>query len=75
MSLEKMESLVSRLFFFVAFGLLALAVLERIANHFNYTMLGMRLRAGTVLETAAVLLIFVIAIQLREIREAVKRKS
>jgi hypothetical protein len=74
MSLEKLESVVSRLFFFGAFVLLVLALIERIANLFSYTILQM-FRAVTVLETAVVLLVFVIAIQLREIREAVKRKS
>jgi hypothetical protein len=74
MTLEKLESVVSRLFFFGAFVLLALALIERIANYSGYTFLQMRPRAGTVLETSVVLLVFVIAIQLREIREALKRK-
>lgn len=72
MSLEKLESVVSRLFFFGAFLLLVLALIERIANQFGYTILQV-CRAVTVLDTAVVLLVFVIAIQLRAIREAVKR--
>jgi preprotein translocase subunit SecY len=72
MSLEKLESVVSRLFFFGAFVLLVLALIERIANEFGHTILQMS-RAVTMLEMAVVLLVFVIAIQLRAIREAVKR--
>ncbi len=72
MSLEKLESVVSRLFFFGAFLLLVLALIERIANQFGYRILQV-CRAVTVLDTAVVLLVFVIAIQLRAIREAVKR--
>jgi preprotein translocase subunit SecY len=72
MSLEKLESVVSRLFFFGAFVLLVLALIERIASQFGYTILRVS-RAATMLEMAVVLLVFVIAIQLRAIREAVKR--
>jgi len=73
MSLEKLESVVSRLFFFGAFLLLLLALVERIANHVGYTILPM-VKAMTLLETAVVLLVFVIAIQLRAIRETLKRQ-
>ena len=74
MSLEKLLSLVSRLFFLGAFGLLSLAVIEKIANASGYTIL-QALRGGRLLEFAVVLLIFVIAIQLHELREAVKRNK
>ena len=74
MSLEKLESLVSRLFFFGAFVLLVLALIERIANESGHTILPM-FRAATALDMAVVLLVFVITILLREIREAVKQKS
>jgi hypothetical protein len=72
MGLEKLVSLVSRLFFFGALGLLALAVIERIANAVGYTVL-QPYRAGRLLELAVVLLVFVIAAQLREVREEVKK--
>ena len=74
MSLEKLESLVSRLFFFGAFLLLALALIERTAQFFDFTLVR-EFRTATMLDMAAVLLVFVIAIQLRAIREAVKRKD
>ena len=72
MSLEKLVSLVSRLFFLGAFVLLGLALIERIANASGYTILRVY-RGGRLLEIAVVLLVFVIAMQLREMREELKR--
>ena len=74
MSLEKSISVTSRLFFLGAFVLLGLALIERIANTFGYTVL-QQYKGGRLLELAVVLLIFVIAIQLREIREGFKKGS
>ena len=73
MNLEKLVSVVSRLFFFGAFALFGLAVIERIANAFGYTILQVY-RGGRLLEIAVVLLIFVIAMQLRELRDELKRR-
>ena len=72
MSLEKFVSIASRLFFLGAFVLLGLAMLERSAYAFGYTILQMR--GGRLLELAVVLLVFVIAMQLREVREELKRR-
>jgi preprotein translocase subunit SecY len=74
MSLEKLVSTASRLFFLGAFVLFALAVLERIANTAGYTILRMY-TGGRLLEFAVVLLIFVIAIQVRQMREELKRRG
>ena len=74
MSLEKLVSLASRLFFLGAFVLLALAVLERVANTFGYTILHLY-RGGRLLEFAVVLLVFVIAMQVREVREEFRRRK
>jgi len=72
MSLEKFVSMASRLFFLGAFVLLGLAVLERSANALGYTIL--HFRGGRLLELAVVLLVFVIAMQVRELREELKRR-
>ena len=72
MDLEKLESLVSRVFFVGAFLLFVLALVERTANHFGSSILQVT-KAVTLMETAVVLLVFVIAIQLRVIRDALKR--
>jgi hypothetical protein len=73
MSLEKMVSVASRLFFLIAFVLLGFAVIERMANAAGYTILRVY-SGGRLLEFAAVLLIFVIALQLREMKEELKRR-
>jgi hypothetical protein len=72
MSLEKLTSLISRVFFVIAFVLLGVAVIERVANVFDYTIL--RRPGGRLLEFAVVFLVFVIALQLREVREAIRRR-
>ena len=73
MNLEKLVSMVSRLFFIGAFVLLGLALIERIANASGYTILQVY-RGGRLLDVAVVLLIFVIAVQLREMKEALKKR-
>jgi hypothetical protein len=72
MSFEKLVSLISRLLFLGAFVLLSLALIERLANGFGYTIL-QQYRGGRLLEFAVVFLAFVIAAQLREIKEALRR--
>jgi hypothetical protein len=74
MDLEKLILLTSRIFFLGAYVLLGLALIERIANAFGYTVL-QDFRGGRLLEFAIVFLIFVIAIQLREIREDFRKKT
>ena len=65
--MSQLTSMASRLFFFAAFVLLGLAVLEKVANVFGYTM---RFGVGTMLSYAGTALLFVIALLLRQIREA-----
>ena len=74
MSLEKLMSTTSRVFFLGAFVLLALAVIERIANATGYTIMSLY-RGGRLLEFAVVLLIFVIAMQLREMKVELKSRK
>jgi hypothetical protein len=73
MSLEKLVSLISRLFFLAAFVLLGLALIERIANASGYTVLQVY-SGGRLLDVAVVLLVFVIAVQLRELKEELKKR-
>jgi hypothetical protein len=74
MNIEKLVSGASRLFFVSAFVLLALAVIEKIANTFGYTILQMY-RGGRLLDFAVVLLVFVIAMQLRAMRLEIKKRT
>jgi hypothetical protein len=71
MSFEKLMSMASRLFFLGAFLLLGLGLVERLANATGYTILRLY-RGGRLLDYAAVLLMFVIAMQLREMKEELK---
>jgi len=75
MGLDKLISYVSRLFFAVAFLMGALAIFERIANLVGFTLLRGMYNPGRMLELAALLLIFVIAVLLRQIRDAVSRQG
>lgn len=76
MDLQRVTSLVSRVFFVGSFALLALAVLEKIANFLGYTFLGATgYVSSRLLEFAVILLIFVIAILLRQIREELKTRK
>jgi len=74
MSLEKLISMVSRLFFLGAFVLLGLALIEKLANVAGYTIL-QQYRGGRLLDFAVVLLIFVIAMQLRQIKEDLRGRK
>jgi len=74
MWLEKIISIVSRTFFVLAFILLGLAVIERVANSYGYTILAGAYTAGRLLDFSAVLLLFVLALQLREVRDALRAK-
>lgn len=74
MSVEKLFSVVSRLFFLGAFVLIGLAVMERVANLAGYTFEPVY-QSGRLLEFAVVLLVFVITIQLREMKEGLRDKK
>ena len=72
MWLEKAVSIISRTLFVLAFILLGLAIIERVANFYGYTILVGLYTAGRLLEFSAVLLLFVLALQLREVRDALR---
>jgi hypothetical protein len=74
MVLEKLISIASRALFLGAFVLLIVAVGEKIMNLLGYTVLQQtRYTSWRLLEFAALSLIFVIAILLRQIREELKK--
>ena len=61
-------NLAVRVFFGIAFGLLALAILEFVVRQFGYTILRVW-EPGRLLEYAVVVLVFVMALLLRQIRD------
>ncbi len=66
--MKKLETVVRRILLFCAFVIAAIAVLERIFNFFGYTLVRELYSPGRLLEIAAVGLLFVIVLQLRQIR-------
>jgi hypothetical protein len=66
--MPKLSSVVNRALFALAFVLAALAVIEKLANTLGYTILR-GFSPSRLLELAAVVLLFVIALLLREIRD------
>jgi hypothetical protein len=70
---EIWSSRANRFFFGVSFVLLAVAVVEKIANLFHASLLGNEYSPGRLLEFAAIALLFVIALLLRGIREELRR--
>ena len=69
MNTESLSSLVARAFTVAAFLLLALAVLERLSNGRGYTLVGGSLAPHQFLQYAVVLLMFVVAVVLRQVRD------
>ena len=72
-SFAKLNSIGSRLFFAAALVLFALAVLERVAQVMGLSILRGSYTAGRMLEFSALLVTFVIALLLRQIREELKK--
>ena len=75
MNLQKLISMTSRIFFVGAFVLLGLAVIEWVANATGYAILGRATSTVHLLDAAVVFLIFVIAMQLREMKEELKSRK
>jgi len=63
------SSMFSRILFVVCVVIAALAVWERVLNAFGFTFVGGQLSPSRMLEFSAVGVLFVIALQLRELKE------
>lgn len=66
--MKQFEIIVQRTIFYGAFVVAAVAVLEKIFNFFDYTFLKGYYTPWRLLELSAVGLLFVIVLQLRQIR-------
>jgi hypothetical protein len=73
--MSRLVSIISRIAFIISFILAGLAVWERLAVMMGYTLLRGQYYPWRLLEYAAVALLFVVALQLREIRLALTAKS
>ena len=69
------NQLFARLFFFLALGLLGVAIIEIFLNFLDYTILRGAYTAGRLIELSAALLVFVITVLLRQIRDGSTTQS
>ena len=69
MDVDRLSSIISRVFLFGAFAFLALAVLEWLLNFAGSSIPMTTANARTFLDYSAILLLFVIVLLLRQIRE------
>ena len=75
MNMTMIFHLFARLFFFLALGMLGVAIIEILLNFFDYTILRGVYSAGRLIELSAALLVFVIAVLLRQIRDGSNTQS
>jgi hypothetical protein len=73
--MQQLTSLICRVLFVVAFLLAGFAVWERLARVFGYTVLRGTYEPWRLLEFSAVVLLFVVALQLREIKVSLRAKG
>jgi hypothetical protein len=74
--LDRLTSLICRIFFIVAFVMLVIAVWDKIIGYYGFTVsfIG-EMGPARLLELAVTLMIFVIGLLLRQIREGLRSKS
>ena len=75
MNMTMIYHLFARLFFFLALGILSVAIIEILVNFLDYTILRGAYTAGRLIELSAALMIFVIAVLLRQIRDGATTQS
>lgn len=75
MKMDKLLSIVNRIFFTIAFIFLLTAIIEWFLGLFNWTLSFVDYQAGRLFEFSGIFLLFVITILLRQMRENLKSKS
>jgi hypothetical protein len=73
--MQRLTSILSRVLFVIAFVLAGLAVWERLARLLGFTVVRGYFDPWRLLEYSAVALLFVIALQLREIKMSPRQKG
>jgi len=68
-----LASFISRILFIVSLAMVALAFVERVVNLFDFTLLRGTYTSSRLLELAAILMVFVIVILLRQIRDSLSK--
>ena len=69
---ERITILLCRAFFLASFILLALSIVEALARRMGYTILRHSFEPARLLDYAVILLVFVVAMLLRQIRDGAK---
>jgi len=72
--MEKFINITYRIMFVLAGIFFVLALWERILNEFNYTLFWIRISASRLLELSSILVLFTVALLLRQIRDIVKKQ-
>ncbi|MEP0828695.1 MAG: hypothetical protein HRF51_09250 [bacterium] len=70
--MDKFSSLLSRLFFIAASLLFIIAIFDWVLNIFGYKFSWLPYQPGRLLEFSAILIIFVMALLLRQIRDSLR---
>ena len=65
----------ARILFFAALAVLGVAIVEIVVNAFGYTVLRDVYSAGRLIELSAAVLVFVIAVLLRQMRDELKNSK
>ena len=73
--MTRMSSVVNRVLFAAAFVLAGVAIVEKLTNVLGYTILGANYEPSRLIELAVSALLFVIALLLRDIRDALTKTS
>lgn len=73
MNFDKLSSIASNVFFVVSFALFGCALLEGIVRVFGYTIFPYA--PGRLLEFGAIVLMFVVVLLLRQIREELRKTA
>ena len=75
MNIDVFYKYFARSLFIIALVILAAGCIELAANVFDYSVLGAGYTAGRMIEVSAALVVFVIAVLLRQIRDASTDRS
>ena len=75
MNMTMIYHLFARLFFFLALGILGVAIIEIFLGFLDYTILRGAYTAGRLIELSAALMVFVIVVLLRQIRDGDSTQS
>jgi hypothetical protein len=75
MNIDNLYKIFSRFLFFLALAMLAIGFVEIAANLLGYTVLSRAYTGGRLVELSAALLVFVVAILLRQIRDALANRG